>query len=97
MAFFNTEIPLLTRKPPVLETPLSPEILHIHWQLHDRTLWSSFYTRHDQACLYWGAITATIFAIAQFIPISWTTQALIASTLTTLGTLFMTRLTWRYT
>jgi hypothetical protein len=97
MAFFNTEVPILTRKPPVLEAPPSPEIWQVQWQLHSHLRWSSFYTRHDQACLIWGAITALIFSIAQFLPLSWTTQALIATSLTALGSLIMAGLTWHYT
>jgi hypothetical protein len=97
MAFFNTDVPILTRKPSVLETPASPGNWRVQWQLRNYLLWSSCYTRHDQACLCWGFITASIFSIAQFLPINWTTQALIASSLTGLSSFGMAWLTWRYT
>lgn len=45
----------------------------------------------------WGILAAVIFAAVQFLPLSWTTQAMIASVLTGFGCVSMAWLTWRYT
>ncbi len=97
MAFFNSEIPLLSRKPAVALVPDSAKVWRVQWQIGSVILWSSVYTRHDQTCLGWGLLAASIFVIAQFLPLSWATQAAIASLLTGLGCLAMAWLTWRYT
>lgn len=97
MAFFNSSLPLVCRKPPVDAATISPTVWSVRFSLRDAVVWSSFYTRHDQACLIWGVLTAGIFAIAQFLPLSWTTLALMASILTGLGSIGMTWLVWRYT
>lgn len=97
MAFFNPDIPLLSRKPAVTDLPTASQVWLVQWQVGSWLLWSSFYTRHDQACLGWGLLVAGIFAIAQFTPLSWLTQAIIATALTGLGCWVMAWLTWRYT
>jgi len=96
MTFFNTDIPIFVRKRSAFDSPEMPGLWRIHWQIQDYVLYSSFYTRHDQACLLWGAIAALIFMSAQFLPISWTTQALIAASLTLVGIIGMTALTWQF-
>ncbi|MFM7425952.1 MAG: hypothetical protein ACKO7W_13335 [Elainella sp.] len=97
MAFFNPEIPLLSRKPAAGDLSATAQVWRVQCQVGAFTLWSAFYTRHDQACLNWGLLTASIFAIAQFVPLSWITQAIMASALTGLGCGAMAWLTWRYT
>jgi len=97
MAFFNHDVPLISRKPPLASAARSSGVWRVHYSLGQAVLWSSFYTRHDQACLNWGILVAYIFAIAQFLPISWATQALMASLLTVVGSVVMTWLMWRYT
>lgn len=97
MAFFNSEVPLISRKQPVANVPVSPNVRYVQWNLGFTVLWSSFYTRHDLACLSWGVLTASIFAVAQFLPLSWITQAMITSVLTGLGSFGMACLAWRYT
>jgi hypothetical protein len=97
MAFFNSSVPLLSSKPPTDAVTVSPSIWRVHFSVINAVIWSSFYTRHDQACLIWGVLTAGIFAIAQVVPLSWTTLALIASILTGMGSIGMTWLAWRYT
>jgi len=92
MTFFNPDAPLLCRKQNVLELPDLPGLWRFHWQIGDFTLFSSFYTRLDQVCLVWGAISTLIFVTAQFAPISWLTQAVWWSALTLIGTVGMVAL-----
>ncbi|MBF2025568.1 MAG: hypothetical protein IGS48_02210 [Oscillatoriales cyanobacterium C42_A2020_001] len=73
-----------------------PGLWRVHWQLNNIVLFSSFYTRHDQACLLWSGIVAVIFLTAQFLPLSWATQTLVATTLSLLGVMGMVGLTWRF-
>jgi hypothetical protein len=97
MTFFNYEVPLISRKLPVADVRVSSETWRLPEQLGYIFFLSSFYTRHDQVCLGWGVVAASIFAIAQFVSLSWFTQAMIASTLTGAGCLGMTWLARRYT
>lgn len=97
MSFFNPEMPIMTRKPSVLMVQSWPGLWRIHWQIQRFTLLSNFYTRHDQACLLWGGVSGIIFGIAQFVPMSWTVQAITASGLTFLGIVGMAVLTWHFT
>ena len=48
----------------------------------------------DQAFLVWGAIALVIFSLAQFSPISWTTQAVLDAALTGVGIAKTSGLTW---
>jgi hypothetical protein len=96
MSFFNPEIPIFSRKQSADAIPDMPGVWRIHWCIGERTLWSSFYTRHDQACMLWSFLTAGIFAIAQFLPLSWTVQAIFSSVLTLFGVAGMVGLTWYF-
>jgi hypothetical protein len=93
MIFFNPDIPIISRKQSEGDVQPLPGIWYVRWRIKHRTLFSSFYTRHDQACLLWSVLTATIFLVAQFLPMSWMTQAIAASVLTVIGTLGMVFLT----
>jgi hypothetical protein len=93
MTFFNPNAPLLCRKPGALDFPEVPGLWRFHWQIGNFTLFSRFYTRLDQACIVWGLISTVIFAIAQFFPISWVTQAIWWSVLSVIGTVAMIALT----
>jgi len=86
MTFFNPNAPLLCLKPNVLALPDSPGLWRCHWQVGNITLVSTFYTPLDQVCLFWGVISIGIFVTAQFVPISWTTQAVWWSILSLIGT-----------
>jgi hypothetical protein len=86
MTFFNPNAPLLCLKPNVLALPDSPGLWRCHWQVGHITLVSTFYTPLDQICLFWGVICIGIFVTAQFVPISWTTQAVWWSILSLIGT-----------
>lgn len=93
MTFFNPNVPLLSRKQNILEIPESPGLWRFHWQIGNVTLFSSFYTQLDQACIVWGAISTIIFVTAQFVPIDWMTQAVWWSALSVIGTVCMVALT----
>lgn len=90
---FRKNTPILTRKPSAFGIADLPGLWRVHWQLGDRTLVSTFYTQHDQACMLWGLISAAIFGIAQFLPVDWMMQAMFASLLTGMGVLGMVCLT----
>lgn len=94
MSFFNLQAPIFRRKEITQDVQNSPGILRIHLQIGNITIFSTFYTRLDQACILWGLISAAIFITAQFLPISWIDQAIWWSTLTIIGTICMVNLTW---
>jgi hypothetical protein len=96
MSFFNVEIPIFTPKKSAFEIAEMPGLWRVHWQINDRVIYSSFYTRHDQACLLWGTISALVFVMAQFFPWNWMTQTLIATALTLVGVVGTVGLTWRF-
>ncbi len=93
MTFSNPAKPIFRIKQQYLDVQDLEGLLKIHWKIGDITLFSGFYTRIDQACLLWGLITLIIFAVAQFVPISWLTQAYWWSILSVIGTLGMVLLT----
>jgi hypothetical protein len=65
----------------------------IHWKVKDITLFSTIYTRIDQVFVLWGMIAIAVFSVAQFLPLSWVTQAILWSVLTLLGAIKMVQLT----
>ncbi len=93
MTFFNTTIPPLRRKPKNVNFQDFPGAWRVNLQIGNITLYSSFYTKLDQACILWAAISVAIFATAQFFPIDWTLQAILWSVLTLFGTVAMWKLT----
>jgi hypothetical protein len=93
MTFFNPNAPLLCQKQNVFELPDMPGLWRCHWQVGTITLVSTFYTRLDQVCLLWGVISLFIFVTAQYLPVSWMTQAIWWSALSVLGTVAMIALT----
>jgi hypothetical protein len=93
MTFFNASEPLIRCKQEHLDVQDRAGLLRLRWQIGNITLFSGLYTRIDQTFLLWGLVTAGIFFTAQFVPISWSTQAIIWSTLTLVGTGVMTVLT----
>ena len=93
MTYFNPSAPLLCRKQSIFDLPEMPGLWRFHWQIGNITVFSTFYTRLDQACIVWGVISIVIFAAAQFLPISWLTQAVWWSALTVIGTVGMVVLT----
>lgn len=93
ISFFNPDVPMLCRKQGVLDIPDLPGLWRCHWQIGNFIVLSTFYTRLDQACIIWGAISLVIFGTAQFLPISWITQAIWWSILSLIGTFGMMLLT----
>lgn len=90
--FFNQDLPPLKRKQSAFEIQDHPGLWRIHWQVGRTTILSTFYTRIDQACLLWGALTIIIFITAQFTAIDWGIQAILGTGLTLSGTICMVRL-----
>ena len=94
MTFFNSSQPILRLKQEALDVQDLSGLLKIHWRIGDITLFQTLYTRIDQVFVLWGGITAFIFGVAQFYPMSWTDQAIAGSLLTLFGTAGMVWLTW---
>jgi hypothetical protein len=85
---------LLTEKQTELDFQDLQGLWRIDWKFDRIALYSGIYTRVDQVFIIWGLIAGAIFATAQFLPISWTTQAIWWSVLTLVGAIAMTSLTW---
>jgi hypothetical protein len=96
LLWFDFSVPL-RRKRSAFEIEDLPGLWRIHWQLGEKTILSTFYTRIDQACILWGIISTLIFATAQFLAIDWQTQAVLWSGLSLAGTVLMAKLSqcWR--
>lgn len=97
MSFFNSTVPIFARKASAFDIQDLPGLWRVHWQMNQFIVLSTFYTRHDQACLLWGLIAVVIFTTAQFLPFGWTSQIVLSSALTVLGTIAMVVLTRRFT
>ncbi|MGA7935655.1 MAG: hypothetical protein WCA35_19045 [Kovacikia sp.] len=94
MSLFNASEPLLRSKQEELDIQDLQGLLRVHWKIGNTQLFSAFYTRIDQVFLLWGLISAAIFATAQFMPLSWSLQAILWSVLTIVGSLGMVVLAW---
>ncbi|MBD2463748.1 hypothetical protein H6G89_22360 [Oscillatoria sp. FACHB-1407] len=92
MTFFNSNTPIFVRKKTAFVQDL-PGIWRIHWQIGRHVILSTFYTRHDQACLVWGLLSSIIFTTVQFVPVSWLHQTVIFSGLTLAALAIMLGLT----
>ncbi|HEY9850589.1 MAG TPA: hypothetical protein V6D28_14075 [Leptolyngbyaceae cyanobacterium] len=86
MTFFNPSVPPIRRKVTNVDLKKFPGAWRVHFKIGDTIVYSSFYTKLDQACILWGLISSGIFATAQFFPISWQLQAILWSVLTAIGT-----------
>ncbi|WP_293147006.1 MULTISPECIES: hypothetical protein [unclassified Microcoleus] len=93
MTFFNPCEPLIRSKQEHLDVQDLAGLLRLRWQVGNITLFSGFYTRIDQTFLLWALVTAGIFFTAQFVPLSWSFQAILWSTVTLIGTAIMAVLT----
>ncbi len=94
MSFFNASEPLLRDKQPELDFQDLQGLWRIRCKIGKSALFSKFYSRIDQVFIIWGLISSAIFVSAQFLPISWSAQAILWSVLTILGTVSMVALTW---
>ena len=86
--------PLLKEKQEELDIQDLQGLWRIDWRIDRITLYSGIYTRVDQVFILWGLIVGVMFATAQFLPISWTTQAIWWSGLTVVGAIAMMSITW---
>jgi hypothetical protein len=68
----------------------------INLPILNKTPLSGIYTCIDQAFMIWGFIAGLIFITAQFLAISWLTQAIIWSILTVVGTVITAILTYSW-
>lgn len=94
MYSFSFVQPILQNKQHALDYQDQVGLLRIHWKIGSCTIFSRFYTRIDQVFVIWGTITAIIFGVAQFCPLSWTVQAIIWTGLTGVGIAGMIGLAW---
>ncbi|MGB3401816.1 MAG: hypothetical protein WBA77_03930 [Microcoleaceae cyanobacterium] len=94
MSFFNTAEPLIRCKQEALDVQDLRGLLQINWKIGKIQLISALYTRIDQIFVIWGWITAIIFLVAQFFPISWQHQAIVWTVLTVVATVAMSMLAW---
>lgn len=94
MSSFDFSSPLLRDKQAALDVQDLQGILNIEWKIRNKTLFSGIYTRVDQVFIIWGLLAAIFFTTAQFLPISWTTQAILWSTLSLIATSSMVVFTW---
>lgn len=94
MTFLTLSQPFLRNKQEDLDYQDLQGIWRISGKVGNIRLISGFYTRIDQVFIVWGLICTGIFITAQFLPISWTTQAILWTMLTVIGTAIMTAFTW---
>ncbi|BAZ65867.1 MAG: hypothetical protein KME28_17470 [Pelatocladus maniniholoensis HA4357-MV3] len=94
MTFLPLSQPLLREKQQELDIQDLQGLLRFDWKVGKLSLWSGFYTRIDQVFILWGLICAGIFLTAQFLPVSWYTQAILWSVLTFVASMSMIVLTW---
>jgi hypothetical protein len=93
-SFSSPAQPILRRKQPELDVQDLQGLFTIHWQINHLTLFSRFYTRIDQVFLMWGIVCTVLFLVPQFVPLSWTVQAGIATVLTIVGAYNTVSLSW---
>lgn len=94
MLVFESTQPILQRKQTALDVQDLEGLLRLRVQFWNWTLFSGIYTRIDQVFLLWGLITGVIFLTAQFLTVSWMTQAVLWSVLTLAGSIGTVALTW---
>ncbi|MGK7957345.1 MAG: hypothetical protein AB4063_19155 [Crocosphaera sp.] len=85
--------PILRRKQRDLYCQEYQSLVSLYLRIAGKTIYTGLYSCLDQVFIIWGLITAVIFLTAQFLPVSWTTQAITWSILTVAGTLAMMILT----
>jgi hypothetical protein len=93
MTFFNSTEPIFRRKQEALDVQDRIGAWQIQLKLGKIPLFSTVYTRIDQVFLLWGLLTLIMFAVGQWLPISWDKQAIAWSVLTTIGTVSMISMT----
>jgi hypothetical protein len=89
MSFFNDSVPPLRRKRATLDIEDLEGLWQVNWHIGHIKLYSTFYTRIDQAFILWGLLLIPMFATAQFLPLNWGLQAALWSVLSCVGTTVM--------
>lgn len=89
MSFFNYSVPPLRRKQATLDIHDLEGLWHVNWQFGKIKLYSTFYTRVDQAFLLWSLLLIPMFVTAQFLPVSWSQQAALWTVFSCIGTAVM--------
>lgn len=99
MTFFESQQPILKKKQLFLDQSQlhTLKCVEFNFQSALKIPLCGIYTCIDQAMAIWGLISAIIFINAQFLPISWTNQAVIWSIATCIGILLMFILTYSWT
>ena len=93
MNLLHSTKPILRRKQRDIYCQEYQSLVSLYLKIAGKTLYSGLYSCLDQVLIIWGLIVGAIFVTAQFLPISWTTQAIVWSILTLAGTLSMMILT----
>ena len=93
MNLLHSTKPILRRKQRDIYCQEYQSLVSLYLKIAGKTLYSGLYSCLDQVFIIWGLIVAAIFVTAQFLPISWTTQAIVWSILTLAGPLSMMILT----
>jgi hypothetical protein len=94
MTFFNLQEPLFRQKQEELDFQDRYGSLSLNYRLQGLHLSLGTYTRVDQVFLVWGLLCGVMFSTAQFLPVSWQTQAIIWSIVSIVGMLVMIVLTY---
>ncbi len=89
MGFFNDSVPPLRRKRENLDIQDLEGLWRVNWRIGKLQVYSTYYTRVDQAFILWGILLLPMFITAQFFPVSWTLQAMVWSILSCFGVLVM--------
>jgi hypothetical protein len=93
MNFFNNSVPPLRRKQATLDIQDMEGCWQLHWRIGKLKVYSTFYTRLDQAFIVWALLLIPMFLTAQFLPVSWNLQAAVWSICSVIGTAIMVSLT----
>jgi hypothetical protein len=89
MSFFNSSQPPLRLKQATVDEHEIKGIRYVNWKIGKIKLYSTFYTCIDQACIFWSLLLIPMFITAQFLPISWSLQAIWWSLLSLIGIVTM--------
>jgi hypothetical protein len=89
MDFFDYSVPPLRRKQPLVTIEDLEGLWYINWQVGKITLYSTFYTRIDQACILWSLLLIPMFVTAQFFSVDWNLQAALWTILSCVGVVVM--------
>lgn len=89
MSFFDPIKLPLRRKQSIVNIQELEGLWYVNWRIGKIQVYSTFYTRVDQACILWSLLIIPMFLTAQFMPISWSLQATVWSILSLIGMIAM--------